>query len=89
MPRNRKTLRRTCRRPATHTCRALTRSTARSLPGRRHGLKDLSQALTAFGRAIRCYRRLALARHQASNPTIGQVDETMAKAKGPRKFSAA
>ena len=26
---------------------------------------------------------------QASNPTIGQAHETLAKAKGPRKFSAA
>ena len=51
-----------------NTCRQLTRSTARTrsrnrnrgcLRGRRHGPDDLSQALTAFGRAIRAHRRLA------------------------------
>jgi hypothetical protein len=51
-----------------NTCRQLTRSTARTrgrnrnrccLRGRRHGPDDLSQALTALGRALRAHRRLA------------------------------
>jgi hypothetical protein len=51
-------------RPPTHStlrrpCRALTRSTVRSLPGGRRGPDPVSQALTAFARAIRCHRRLA------------------------------
>ena len=40
-------------------CRALTRSTVRHLPGYRRGPDHVSQALTAFARAIRCHRRLA------------------------------
>ena len=59
MPRIRKTLRRTCRSPTTRTWRALARSTVRSLSGCSPRPNDLSQALTAFGRAIRCHRRLA------------------------------
>jgi hypothetical protein len=48
--------------------RQITRTTLRrpfrclnrtSLRGRRRGPDDLSQALTAFGRALRAYRRLA------------------------------
>ena len=51
-----------------HAYRRITRSTLRrpvrclnrsSFRGRRRGPDDLSQALTAFGRAIRAYRRLA------------------------------
>lgn len=39
--------------------RHLNRSCIRNLPGFRPGLYDLSQALTAFSRAIRAHRRLA------------------------------
>jgi hypothetical protein len=39
--------------------RSLGRPGVRSLPGSSRGLKDLSEALSAFGRAIRCHRRLA------------------------------
>ena len=59
MPCTRTTLRRACRSPTTRVWRALTRSTVRSLFGRHRRPNDLSQALTAFGRAIRCHRRLA------------------------------
>lgn len=59
MHRTRQTLRRTCRSPTTRTWRPLTRSTSRSLSGCRRRPNDLSQALTAFRRAIRCHRRLA------------------------------
>ncbi len=59
MTRNRKSLRCTWRGPTVRAWRTLTRSTVRSLAGRRRIPNDLSQALTAFGRAIRCHRRLA------------------------------
>ena len=53
------------RRPARHLRRALARRLSRRLdraslrPGRRSGPDELSQALAAFSRAIRCHRRLA------------------------------
>ena len=52
-------LRRTCRSRTARAWRALSRRTLRSLPGCRRGPDDLSQALTAFGRAIRAHRRMA------------------------------
>ena len=52
---SRSTLRRALRRPL----RRLDWSCLRALPGHRRGPDDLSQALTAFRRAIRCHRRLA------------------------------
>lgn len=51
---SRSTLRRTLCRPL----RRLDRSCLRALPGHRRGPDDLSQALTAFRRVIRCHRRL-------------------------------
>jgi hypothetical protein len=59
MIRNRKSLRRTCHNPTVRAWRTLTHSTVRALPGYHRGPDDLSQALTAFARAIRCHRRLA------------------------------
>ena len=52
-------LRRTCRNPTVRAWRALNRPAVRSLPGHRRGPDDLSQALVAFARAIRCHRHLA------------------------------
>ena len=57
MPRTRKNRRRTSRSPTTRNRRTLTHSTIRSLSGCRRRPNDLSQALTAFRRAIRCHRR--------------------------------
>ena len=51
MPRTRNNIRR--------AWRTLNRPAVRSLPGHRRGPGDLSQALTAFTRALRCHRRLA------------------------------
>ena len=59
MPDTRKSLRRTGRSPATRAWRTRNRSTLRSLSGCRRRPNDLSQALTAFRRAIRCHHRLA------------------------------
>jgi hypothetical protein len=59
MVRNRKSLRRTCHNPTVRVWRTLTHSTVRALPGYHRGPDDLSQALVAFARAIRCHRRLA------------------------------
>ncbi len=42
-----------------HLDRRLDRSCWRALPGHRRGPDELSQALTAFTRALRCHRRLA------------------------------
>ena len=57
--RTRKTIRNVLRSKNIRTWRSLNRAGVRSLPGYRHGPSDLSQALTAFSRAIRCQRRLA------------------------------
>ena len=59
MTRTRNLLHRACRSPTTRTCRTLTRSTLRALPGYRRGPDELSQALTAFRRVIRLQRELA------------------------------
>jgi len=59
MNRTRNLLRRACRSPTTRAWRALTRPTVRSLFGRHRRPNELSSALTAFGRGIRCHRRLA------------------------------
>jgi len=59
VPRTRNLLRRTWRSPAVRAWRPLTHSTVRSLSGCRRRPNDLSQALTAFQRAIRCHHRLA------------------------------
>lgn len=51
---------RLCRRSLLrHLDRRLDRSCWRALPGHRRGPDELSQALTAFTRALRCHRRLA------------------------------
>ena len=57
--RTRKTIRKTLRNNVLRINRPLNRARVRSLPGYRHGPSDLSQALTAFTRAIRCHRRFA------------------------------
>jgi hypothetical protein len=59
MIRTRKTVRRATRSQIVRAWRALDRAAVRALPGYRRGPGDLSQALTAFARAIRCHRRLA------------------------------
>lgn len=59
MPRTHDLFHRTCRNRTARAWRPLGRRTLRSLPGYRRGPDDLSQALTAFGRAIRAHRRLA------------------------------
>jgi len=59
MPRTRNLIRQIARSPTRRVWRPLTRSTLRSLSGCRPRRNDLSQALTAFGRALRCHRRLA------------------------------
>ena len=59
MRRTRKTIRKTLRSNIIRTSRSLNRASVRSLPGHRRGPSDLSRALTAFTRAIRCQRRLA------------------------------
>jgi len=57
--RTRKAIRKVLRSKNIRTWRPLNRTSVRSLPRCRHGPSDLSQALTAFSRAIRCQRRLA------------------------------
>lgn len=59
MNRTRKIVQPIVRNPTKRAWRKLDRARVRSLPGHRRGADDLSQALTAFGRAIRCRRRLA------------------------------
>ena len=66
--RTRRTVRKVARRCVHHHGRALDKSCFRALPGYRRGPNELSQALTAFSRAIRarrtwtndCYRLLTL-----------------------------
>ena len=57
--RTRKTIHNTLRNNVLRTWHPLNRARVRSLPGYRPGPSELSQALTAFSRAIRCHRRLA------------------------------
>ena len=59
MNRIRKTARATTHRLNQPLSRRLARSCFRRVVSRRHGPDELSQALTAFNRVIRCHRRLA------------------------------
>lgn len=59
MRRTCRTFRNASRSTTIRTWRSLNRAGVRCLPRHQRGPSDLSQALTAFSRAIRCHRRLA------------------------------
>ena len=102
MPRTRQTTRCLCRRVIVRTWRVPHRASLRNLPGYECGPSELSQALSAFNRVLRCNRRLAKLAPRFFDPVVVdrearereeqrrwqiEVDEMLVKVYGPAPAS--